>query len=60
MPDFDKHKGNVRMNINQILREEQILEKERKSTELHLKNLEINMRDSSEFNNWKKQVEQLE
>ena len=43
----------MRNNINQILREQNILEKERIEKEAKLKELEINMRDSSEFNNWK-------
>ena len=59
MPEF-KEEGRVRMTVGQILNEEKkIKEKQKKEREV-INNLEINLRDSSEFNNWKKVEEHRE
>ena len=59
MPEY-RENGSVRMTYGQILREEKKIKEKQKEEEEVLKNLEINMRDSSEFNNWKREQDHLE
>lgn len=52
MPDFNKITADVKQNINQIFREQYNLSKDQKIKIEAEKQLEINMRDSSEFKRW--------
>jgi len=41
------------MNVATILKEEHIIKKAKKEEEDYVKNIEMNMRDSAEFERWK-------
>lgn len=59
MPEY-RENGSVRMTYGQILREEKKIKEKQKEEEEVIKNLEVNMRDSSEFNNWRREQDHLE
>ena len=48
------------MTTGQILQEEKKIKDQQKKKQDKLDNLEINLRDSAEFNNWKRVEEQKE
>lgn len=59
MPEYNEN-GAVRMTYGQILREEKKIKEKQKIEEEVIKDLEWNMRDSSEFNNWRREQDHLE
>lgn len=60
VPEFNSEDAKIRFNVAAIVKEEHKLRaKEREEAE-RIKNLEINMRDSTEFENWKRKNEERE
>jgi len=66
MPTYDHTGEEIKMNIATILKEEVIIKRARQEEEDYVKQVEMNMRDSKEFESWKKkeqdkdQIAQLE
>jgi len=66
MPAYDHTGDEIKLNVATILKEEVIIKRSRQEEEDYVKQVEMNMRDSSEFENWKKreqdkdQIAQLE
>lgn len=59
-PKFD-HSGNeIKLNAAAILKDEAIMKKLQGKEDEYLKNIELNMRDSTEFERWKKEQEAKE
>lgn len=52
--------GEVKLNLNQVLREQTVLLRDEKSRIKKEKDLQVNLRDSSEFENWRKREAELE
>lgn len=57
MPTFDHTQTEIKMNAATILKEEAIIKRSKQEEEDYLKQIEMNMRDSSEFEKWKKQMQ---
>jgi len=58
IPAFDKaDTADIKMNAATILKEEFIIKRGNKEEEDYLRQVEMNMRDSSEFENWKKKMQ---
>jgi hypothetical protein len=58
MPVYDNADANIKMNAATILKEEAIIKRSKQEEEDYLKQIEMNMRDSSEFESWKKEMQQ--
>lgn len=56
MPKYREQ--DVKLNVAAILREEKKLNEKIQEEEMRMKNLEINMRDETEFENWKKEMKE--
>jgi len=54
MPVFDHSDTDIKFNAATILKEEAIIKKARQEQEDYVKQVEMNMRDSQEFEEWKK------
>lgn len=57
MPTFDHSQAEIKMNAATILKEEAIIKRSKQEEEDYLKQIEMNMRDSAEFEKWKKQMQ---
>lgn len=60
MPKFDEIEAPVKINTAAILREGHLLKQKQNEEEKVLKDLEMNMRDGSEFDRWTKEMNQKE
>jgi hypothetical protein len=49
VPDYDQHESHIPMNAAAIIREEVLVQRKIAEEERIMKELEVNMRDSSEF-----------
>ena len=54
VPDYDKYESHIPMNAAAIIREEVLVQKQIDEEKRIMKELEVNMRDSSEFKKWQK------
>ena len=52
VPDFSNHPAEVQMNTAAILKEEVLVQKQLAEEARIMKELEVNMRDSTEFKRW--------
>lgn len=50
----------IKLNAAAILREEMLLKKKQEIEKERVKNLEVNLRDSGEFEEWKRDLEEKE
>jgi hypothetical protein len=50
----------IKLNAAAILREEMLLKKKQEIEKERVKNLEVNLRDSGEFEEWKRELEEKE
>lgn len=60
MPDFDNIEAPVKINTAAILREGHLLRKKQDEEEKVIKDLEMNMRDATEFERWSKEMGEKE
>lgn len=60
MPDQEKNPAAIRLNVASIVREEHQLRAKEREEEQILKDLEVNLRDSTEFKLWKQRNQELE
>ena len=58
-PEFESV-DEAKVNVATVLKEEMIIKKKKKEEEDYIKQVEMNMRDSAEFKNWKKEQEEKE
>ena len=54
VPDYDKHESHVQMTTAAIIREEVLVQKQIEKEKQKIMELEVNMRDSTEFKRWQK------
>lgn len=59
MPQNNEN-ADVKLNAAAILREEILLKKQQEIERERVKNLEVNMRDSGEFEEWQKKLQEKE
>lgn len=59
-PKFDHAQNEIKMNAAAILKDDAIIRKLQGKEDEYLKNIELNMRDSTEFKRWKKEQEAKE
>lgn len=60
MPAYDHSQADIKMNAATILKEEAVIKRSKQEEEDYIKQIEMNMRDSSEFEKWKKEQEDKE
>jgi hypothetical protein len=57
---FEHSENEIKLNAATILKEEAIIKQMKKKEEDYLKQIEMNLRDSAEFERWKKEQEEKE
>jgi len=60
MPVYDHSEADIKMNAATILKEEAVIKRSRQEEEDYIKQVEMNMRDSSEYEKWKKEQQDKE
>lgn len=60
IPNFEEKNAGIRLNVAHIIREEHKLKAKEEEKEKIMKDLEINLRDSNEFKEWKKKNQEKE
>lgn len=60
MPNFEENQAGIRLNVASIVKEEYKLRAKENEEQKIIKDLEINLRDSSEFKQWKQKNQELE
>lgn len=56
----DLEAAEIKLNAAAILREEMLLKKKQEIEKERVKNLEVNLRDSGEFEEWRRELEEKE
>ena len=60
MPDFDKKEANVRLNVAALKREKYLIDKEEVERETALAEMAMGLKDASEFNRWKREMDEAD
>lgn len=60
MPDFDKKEANVRLNVAALKREKHLIDKEEVEREIALAEMAMGLKDASEFNRWKREMDEAD
>lgn len=60
IPTFDHTNTEIKMNAATILKEEAIIKRTKQEEEDYIKQVEMNMRDSADFEKWKKEMDRKE
>lgn len=58
MPDFEKREAEVKLNIANLKREKVLLDRDEALQAAHVKGLLEGMKDASEFNKWRAEMDQ--
>ena len=58
MPDFEKKEAEVKLNIANLKREKVLLDKDEASEAAQIKALLEGMKDASEFNRWRSEMDE--
>jgi len=58
MPDFSKHQGDVKLNVAMLKREKHLIDKEEANAADLLAQMEMGLKDSSEFHRWEREMKQ--
>ena len=57
MPDFEKKEANVKLNVAALKREKYLIDKEEIEQETKLAEMAMGLKDASEFNRWKREMD---
>lgn len=57
MPDFSKNQADVKLNVAMLKREKHLIDKEEKDRAELLAQMEMGLKDSSEFYRWQREME---
>ena len=60
MPDFSKNKAEVKLTAAALKREKHLIDKEEAEEAKRLADMEMGLKDSSEFNRWQREMERKE
>ena len=58
MPDFNKNQADVKLNLAALKREKALIEKEERENAERLAQMEMGLKDASEFIRWQREMEQ--
>ena len=58
MPDFTKSKADVKLNVAHLKREKHLIDLEEREEAKKLSDMEMGLKDASEFNRWQREMEQ--
>ena len=58
MPDFSKNQADVKLNVAMLKREKHLIDKEEANAADLLAQMEMGLKDSSEFYRWQREMEQ--
>lgn len=58
MPNFEQKKAVVKLNKGAVIREGYLLQKKREDDERVAKEFEMNLRDASEYDRWRREMEE--
>lgn len=56
MPNFDKIDAEVKLNVAALKREKHLIDKEEKEALERLEEMAMGLKDASEFNRWKQEM----
>ena len=57
MPNFEQHQAEVKLNIAMLKREKHLIDKEESQEAEHLRQMEMGLKDPSEFNRWQREMD---
>lgn len=57
LPDFSKNQADVKLNVAALKREKALIDKEEKANADKLAQMEMGLKDASEFNRWQREME---
>lgn len=60
MPNFDKKEANVKLNVAALKREKYLIDKEEIEQETRLAEMAMGLKDASEFNRWKREMDEAD
>ena len=60
MPDFEKKEANVKLNVAALKREKYLIDKEEIARETALAEMAMGLKDASEFNRWKREMDEAD
>lgn len=58
LPDFSKNQADVKLNVAALKREKHLIDKEEKIQADRLAQMEMGLKDASEFTRWQREMEQ--
>lgn len=58
VPDFEKHKADVKLNVAALKREKNLIDREERENAEMLKQMAMGLKDSSEFVRWQREMNQ--
>jgi hypothetical protein len=58
MPDFSRHAADVKLNVAMLKREKHLIDREEKEYASRMKQMEMGLKDASEFYRWQREMEQ--
>ena len=58
MPDFSKNQADVKLNVAMLKREKHLIDKEEKEYAERMAQMEMGLKDASEFYRWQREMEQ--
>jgi hypothetical protein len=58
MPNFEKNQADVKLNLAALKREKHLIDKEERENAEKLAQMEMGLKDASEFTRWQREMEQ--
>lgn len=58
MPDFNKNQADVKLNLAALKREKALIEREERENAERMAQMEMGLKDASEFIRWQREMEQ--